>query len=97
MNYRGTVQVDLAVEPSSISRVGQLFELVQCQRLGDDDPVIQMQPDDDPHMRRFHGYTHVLWQYTEARELRQTDMALRQWYEREIGELENLIGSFRYA
>lgn len=95
MNSQGTLQVDLAVEPRGISRVGQLFELVQCQRLSDDDPVILMQPDYDIHMRRFCGYTHVLRRYTEAYGLRQTDSALTEWYVGEIEALKALIQEFR--
>lgn len=56
-----------------------------------------MQPYDDPHMKKFSGYTQALWQYTGSYELRQTDMALRQWYERGIRQLQGLVNSFRYA
>ncbi|PKX88859.1 uncharacterized protein P174DRAFT_464607 [Aspergillus novofumigatus IBT 16806] len=45
------VQVDLAVNPSGISRVHHLYELVEFQRLSEADPIIQM---------IFNGYSHIL-------------------------------------
>ncbi|EAW16824.1 uncharacterized protein NFIA_001730 [Aspergillus fischeri NRRL 181] len=92
-----SIQVDLAVEPSGISRVGQLCELVKFQRLSEDDPIIQMQPDGDPHMRKFNGYNHVLRQFKEARALRQIDGALMFWYEKEIMDLESRIRRLGYV
>jgi hypothetical protein len=95
--FQKSVQVDLAVEPSGISRVRRLCELVEFQRLGEDDPIIQMQPVGDPRMRKFNGYNHVLRRYEEARELRQLDGALTLWYEKEIMELEAHIGRLGYV
>ncbi|GFF50467.1 hypothetical protein IFM46972_09051 [Aspergillus udagawae] len=40
--FQESVQVDLAVEPSGISRVRRLCELVEFQRLSEADPIIQM-------------------------------------------------------
>jgi hypothetical protein len=92
-----SVQVDLAVEPSGISRVRRLCELVEFQRLSEADPIIQMQPDGDPRVRIFNGYSHILWRYAEARAVRQVDGALMLWYEKEIGNLESLIGRLGYV
>ncbi|KAF7133901.1 hypothetical protein CNMCM5793_005367 [Aspergillus hiratsukae] len=86
------VQVDLAVEPSGISRVRRLCQLVEFQRLSEDDPIIHMQLDGGPHMKKFNGYNHVLQQYRKARALRQIDGALMLWYEKEIVDLESHIG-----
>ncbi|KAF7164514.1 hypothetical protein CNMCM6106_001032 [Aspergillus hiratsukae] len=86
------VQVDLAVEPSGIKRVRDLCQLVEYQRLSEDDPIIQMQPDGGPDMRKFNGYNYVLRRYTKARALRQIDGALMLWYEKEIMDLESRIG-----
>ncbi|KAH3438007.1 hypothetical protein KXW39_000827 [Aspergillus fumigatus] len=90
--FQESVQVDLAIEPSGISNVRRLCELVEFQRLSEDDAIIQMQPDGDPRVRMFNGYNHILWRYAEARALRQVDGALMLWYEKEIGNLESLIG-----
>ncbi|KAA8641572.1 uncharacterized protein ATNIH1004_011708 [Aspergillus tanneri] len=95
INSQEWAQVDLAVDHRGVQRVGQVCELLKCQRFGDDDPVIRMQPGNDPHMKKFFGYNHVIWRYIEARKLRQTDEALTQWYEGEIGALERFIDSFR--
>jgi hypothetical protein len=95
--FRESVQVDLAVEPSGISRVRRLFELVEFQRLSEDDAIIQMQPDGDPRMKMFNGYSHILQRYTEARALRQVDGALMLWYDKEIGNLENHIGGLGHV
>lgn len=48
-----------------------------------------MQPNGDPRVRIFNGYSHILWRYAEARALRQVDGALMLWYEKEIGNLES--------
>lgn len=56
-----------------------------------------MQPDGDPRVRMFNGYNHILWRYAEARALRQVDGALMLWYEKEIGNLESLIGRVGYV
>ncbi|RHZ60746.1 uncharacterized protein CDV56_108454 [Aspergillus thermomutatus] len=91
------VQVDLAIEPSGISRVRDVCQLVEFQRLSEDDPIIQMQPGGGPHMKQFNGYNYVLRRYTEARALRQVDGALMLWYEKEIGNLESHIGRLGYV
>jgi hypothetical protein len=91
------VQVDLAVKPSSISRVCTLYEVVKFQKLSEGDPIIQIQPDGDPRMKTFNGYNHVLWQFQEARVLRQIDGALMLWYEKEIMDLESRIRRLRYV
>ncbi|KAF7182858.1 hypothetical protein CNMCM7691_002602 [Aspergillus felis] len=90
--FQESVQVDLAIEPGGISSVRRLCELVEFQRLSEDDPIIQMQPNGDPRMRIFYGYNHVLRLYREARALRQLDGDLMLWYEREIMDLEGHIG-----
>jgi hypothetical protein len=95
--FQGSVQVDLAVEPSGISSFRRLCELVEFQRLSEDDPIIQMQPDGDPRVRLLNGYSHILRVYIEARTLRQVDGALMLWYEKEIGNLESLIGRLGYV
>ena len=95
--FQESVQVDLAVEPSGISRVRRLCELVEFQRLSEDDPIIQMQPDGDPRMRLFNGYNHVLQLYRGARTLRQLDRSLMLWYEKEIKNLETQIGRLGYV
>jgi hypothetical protein len=95
--FQGSVQVDLAVEPSGILRVHRLCELVEFQRLSEDDLIIQMQPDDDPRMRIFKGYNHVLHLYTEARALRQLDGSLMLWFEKKITDLETRIGRLGYV
>jgi hypothetical protein len=82
--FQKSVQVDLAVEPSGISRVRRLCELVDFQRLSEDDPIIQMQRDGDPRMRMFNGYNHVLRLYTGARTLRQLDGSLMLWYGKKL-------------
>jgi hypothetical protein len=56
-----------------------------------------MQPDVDPRVRIFNGYSHILWRYAEARALRQVDGALMLWYEKEIGILESHIGRLGYV
>ncbi|KAL5047247.1 hypothetical protein BDW71DRAFT_214149 [Aspergillus fruticulosus] len=84
LEVRKSAQVDFAVEPSSISRVHRLCELVEFKRLSEDDSIIQMQLDGDPHMRIFNGYNHILRRYTEARVLRQVDGALKLYH---IGRL----------
>jgi hypothetical protein len=43
--FQGSVQVHFAVQPSGISMVLRLCELVEFRRLSEDDPIIQMQPD----------------------------------------------------
>ncbi|GFF46889.1 hypothetical protein IFM46972_08160 [Aspergillus udagawae] len=95
--FQESAQIDLAVEPSGISRVRRLCELVEFKRLSEEDPIIQMQPDGDPRMRIFNGYNHILRRYTEARALRQVDGALKLWYEKEIGNLESHIGRLGYV
>jgi hypothetical protein len=95
--FQESVQVGLAVEPSGISRVRRLCEIVEFQRLSEDDPIIQIQPDGDPRMRKFNGYNHILRRYTEARALRQIDGALMLWYEKEIMDLETHIGRLGYV
>ncbi|KAF7585485.1 hypothetical protein BBP40_010813 [Aspergillus hancockii] len=95
--FQESAQVDLAVEPSGISRVRRLCELVEFKRLSEDDPIIQMQPGADHHMRKFNRYSHVLRRYEEARALRQIDGALMLWYEKEIMELETHIGRLGYV
>lgn len=95
--FQESAQVDLAVEPSGISRVRRLCELVEFQRLSEDDPIIQMQAGGDHHMRKFNGYNHVLRRYKEARALRQIDGALMLWYEKEIMDLKTHIGRLWYA
>ena len=89
---REWVQVDLAVEPSGISRVRDVCQLVEYQRLSEDDPIIQMQPGAGPHMKQFNGYNYVLRRYTKARALRQIDGDLMLWYEKEIMDLKSRIG-----
>ncbi|KAJ8147654.1 hypothetical protein LV156_009019 [Aspergillus fumigatus] len=93
--FQESVQVDLAVEPSGISRVRTLCEVVDFQKLSEDDPIIQIQPDGDPRMRAFNGYNHVLQRFQEARALRQIDGALMLWYEKEITDLESRIRRLR--
>jgi hypothetical protein len=95
--FHESVQVDLAVEPSGISRVRCLCELIEFQRLSEDDAIIQMQPDGDPRMRIFNGYNHIIRRYAEARALRQVDGALMLWYKKEIGNLESHIGQLGYV
>jgi hypothetical protein len=95
--FQESVQVDLAVEPSGISRVRSLCELVEFQRLSEDDPIIQVQRDGDPRMRMFNGYNHVLRLYRGARTLRQLDGSLMLWYEKEIKDLETRIGRLEYV
>lgn len=95
--FQESVQVDLAVESSGISRVRRLCELVEFQRLSEADPIIPMQPDGDPRVRKFNGYSHILWRYAEACAVRQVDGALMLWYEKEIGNLESLIGRLGYV
>ncbi|KAF7170605.1 hypothetical protein CNMCM6106_005247 [Aspergillus hiratsukae] len=92
-----SVQVDLAAEPSGISTIRSLCELVEFQRLSEDDPIIQMQPDGDPRVRMFNGYNRVRRLYTEARALRQIDGSLMLWYEKEIMDLDGRIGRLRYV
>jgi hypothetical protein len=94
---QGLVQVDLAVDPSGVSRVRHICETVEFQRWSEDDPIIQMQPDGDPRVKIFNGYNHILRRYTEARALRQVDGPLMLWYENEIGELESHIGRLGYV
>lgn len=95
--FQESVQVDLAVESSGISRVRRLCELVEFQRLSEADPIIPMQPDGDPRVRKFNGYSHILWRYAEACAVRQVDGALMLWYEKEIGNLESLISRLGYV
>lgn len=59
--FQELVQVDLAVESSGILRVRCLCELVEFQRLSEADPIIPMQLDGDPCVRKFNGYSHILW------------------------------------
>ncbi|KAF9882999.1 hypothetical protein FE257_004339 [Aspergillus nanangensis] len=97
INSQESTQVDLAVEPSGVLRVSQLCELVECQRWGDDDPIIQMQHKNDPRGKRIGACTHALQQYIKARRSRQTDEALMQWYRREITALRDLIVKCRHT
>ncbi|KAH2913593.1 hypothetical protein KXW25_000876 [Aspergillus fumigatus] len=90
--FQELAQVDLAVEPGGISRVRRLCELVEFKRVSEDDRIIPMQPGGDHHMRKFNGYNDVLRRYEAARALRQVDGALMLWYEKEVMELETLIG-----
>ncbi|GIJ92742.1 hypothetical protein Asppvi_002020 [Aspergillus pseudoviridinutans] len=96
MSPQELVQVDLAVEPSGVSRVRGLCQLVEFQRLSEDDPIIQMQPNGGPHMKKFNGYNYVLQRYKEARSLRQLDGALMLWYEKEIMDLKSHIERLGY-
>ncbi|PKX89109.1 uncharacterized protein P174DRAFT_464815 [Aspergillus novofumigatus IBT 16806] len=57
--FQESVQVNLAVEPSGISRVRALCEVVKFQKLNG-----------DPHIRTFNRYNHILQQFQEARGLR---------------------------
>jgi hypothetical protein len=95
--FQESVQVDLAIEPGGISSVRRFCELVEFQRLSEDDAIIQMQPDGDPRMRVFNGYNHILRRYAEARALRQVDGALMLWYEKGIKDLETRIGRLGYV
>ncbi|RAK87830.1 hypothetical protein BO79DRAFT_288144 [Aspergillus costaricaensis CBS 115574] len=68
-----STQVDLAVEPSGVSRVRHVCELVECQRWDDDDPLIWMQQDNDARGKRIRACTHALQQYIKARRSAVTD------------------------